>query len=52
MGGTKSAPKHDLVDHYGVIGRADLINLIKFDGYNGLIKCNGLVDFIGVVGFV
>jgi hypothetical protein len=45
-------PKHDLIDHYGVIGRADLIDLIKFDGYNGLVKCNGLVDFIGVVGFV
>jgi hypothetical protein len=39
-------PKHDLVDHYGVIGRANLIDLIKF------VKCNGLVDFIGVVGFV
>jgi hypothetical protein len=45
-------PKHDLVDHYGVIGRADLINLLKFVGYNGLVKCNGLVDFIGIVGFV
>jgi hypothetical protein len=42
----------DLVDHYGVIGRADLIDLIKFVSYNGLVKCNGLVDFIGVVGFV
>jgi hypothetical protein len=56
-------PKHDLVDHYGVIGRADLIDLIKFVGYNGqislislkligingLVKCNGLFDFIGVV---
>jgi hypothetical protein len=45
-------PKHDLVDHYGVIGRADLIDLIKFVGYNDLVKCNGLIDFIGVVGFV
>jgi hypothetical protein len=45
-------PKHDLVDHYGVIGRVDLIDLIKFVGYNGLVKCNGLVDFIDVVGFV
>jgi hypothetical protein len=45
-------PKHDLVDHYGVIGRVDLIDLIKFVGYNGLVKCNGLVDFIGVVDFV
>jgi hypothetical protein len=45
-------PKHDLVDHYGVIGHANLIDLIKFVSYNGLVKCNGLVDFIGVVGFV
>jgi hypothetical protein len=44
-------PKHDLVDHYGVIGRTDLIDLIKFVGYNGLINCNGLLDFIGVVSF-
>mgnify|MGYP000883397652 CR=1 FL=1 len=43
--------KYDLVDHYGVIGRADLIDLIKFVSYNGLINCNGLVDFIGVVIF-
>jgi hypothetical protein len=57
-------PKHDLVDHYGVIGRTDLIDLIKFVffngqislvslkliGINGLVKCNGLFDFIGIVG--
>ena len=57
-------PKHDLVDHYGVIGRTDLIDPINFVGFNGqlslvslkliniigLVKCNGLFDFIGVVG--
>jgi hypothetical protein len=57
-------PKHNLVDHYGVIGRTDLIDLIKFlffngqislvslklTSINGLVKCNGLFDFIGVVG--
>ncbi len=57
-------PKHDLIDHYGVIDRTDLIDLIKFVGFNrqislvsikliginGLVKCNGLFDFIGIVG--
>ncbi len=57
-------PKHDLVDHYGVIGHTDLIDLIKFVFFNGqislvslklisingLVKCNGLFNFIGVVG--
>ncbi len=31
-------PKHDLVDHYGVIGCTHLINLIKFVGFNGQIS--------------
>jgi hypothetical protein len=56
-------PKHDLIDHYEVIGRANLIDPIKFVGHNGrisliclkliginglVVKCNGLFDFIGV----
>jgi hypothetical protein len=59
-------PKHDLVDHYGVIGRDDLINLINFVGkierscliglkligINGHVKRSGLVDFIGVIKLV
>jgi hypothetical protein len=59
-------PKHNLVDHYGVIGRANLIDLIKFVcyngqislislkliGINGLVKCNGLFDFIGIVRLI
>jgi hypothetical protein len=58
-------PKHNLVDHYEVIGRANLIDPIKFVGYNGqislislkliginglVVKCNGLFDFIGIFG--
>jgi hypothetical protein len=58
-------PKHNLVDHYEVIGRANLIDPIKFVGHNGrislislkliginglVVKCNGLFDFIGIFG--
>jgi hypothetical protein len=48
-------PKHDLVDHYGVIGRADLIDLIKIVGYNGQISLVSLIDRISLVslsGFI
>jgi hypothetical protein len=58
-------PKHNLVDHYEVIGRANLIDPIKFVGHNGrislislkliginglVVKCNGLFEFIGIFG--
>jgi hypothetical protein len=39
-------PKHDLVDHYRVIGRADLINRISIVGQDNLV---GHPDF-GLVG--
>ena len=47
-------PKHDLVDHYGVIGRADLINRISLVGSISLSGFIGQVSFIGlsIVGFV
>jgi hypothetical protein len=55
-------PTHDLVDHYGVIGRTNLIiDLIKIVGYNGQISLVSLIDrishvslsgFIGHISFI
>jgi hypothetical protein len=43
-------PKHDLVDHYRVIGRADLINRISIVGQDNLVGPPGfgLVGHIGL----
>jgi hypothetical protein len=45
-------PKHDLINHYGVIGHTDLINLIKFIGYNSQISLISLIDHILLVGSI
>jgi hypothetical protein len=49
-------PKHDLVDHYGVIGRTDLIiDLIKIVDYNNQISLVSLINRISLVslsGFI
>ena len=43
---------HDLANHYGVIGRADLINLIKFVVYYSQISLVSLINHISLVGSI
>jgi len=51
-------PKHNLVDHYRVIGRADLIDRISlvgsisFSGISGLVDQISLISLSGFIGHV